>query len=715
MRDDRVILKEDRVMVVADETGDIPLGNTEGYGLYLSDTRFLSGFELRINRARPLLLSAGMSEGYVATIQMVNPRLQADGDAIQQQTISIRRTRFVYQGLHERIGLQNCAGRPVEFELTLEFEADFKDIFDVRDLESLSLLGQKLPLHADPTGVVFSYSGLDGLQRSTTVTLDPPPDRHRERTVTYNMRLQPAETRTIIVDVIPQLSDQDGSLPRFDQAIEALSRSYARWSDECAEITTDNELLNQLLRQSRNDLRVLVTTYETGPYPMAGIPWFSVPFGRDGLIVGCQTLMLNPGLARGVLRYLAAHQGQKIDRSREEEPGKILHEVRSGELALLHQIPHTPYFGSVDATPLFLVLLVELMRWQWDIDFFAEIEPGVQGALNWLDQYGDLDGDGLIEFQAHSRRGVRNQGWKDSHDSTTHVDGRAAPLPAALVEVQGYVVRAWTGVATILDALGRTREARALWRKARRLRKRLDQAFWIRRGGFYAQALDRDKVQVAAISSNPGHALWSEALDEKRAALVAQRLSAPDMFTGWGIRTLSSTARSYNPMSYHNGSIWPHDNSIIADGLRRYGFDREALMVIEGCLSAGIRLPGGRLPELFCGFDRDQRFDSHPAEYVVSGRPQAWGAAAAFHFLQTLLGLRPDAREKRLRVSPLSTELCRDIRVERMPIAGSTVSFQVVSATNGAARLQVLDNPDRIRIELLPPSAPPPAGGGSTQ
>jgi glycogen debranching enzyme len=425
-----------------------------------------------------------------------------------------------------------------------------------------------------------------------------------------------------------------------------------------------------------------------------------VPFGRDGLIVGCQTLMLNPGLARGVLRYLAAHQGQRVDRSREEEPGKILHEIRSGELALLHQIPHTPYFGSVDATPLFLVLLVELMRWQWDVDFFAEIEPEVEAALLWLDRFGDLDGDGLIEFQAHTRKGVRNQGWKDSHDSTTHLDGRTAPLPAALVEVQGYAVHAWTGLAVILTALGRDQEARALRLKADRLRRRLDEAFWIRRGGFYAQALDRDKAQVAAITSNPGHCLWSQAVPDKRAALVAHRLVAPDMFTGWGVRTLSSAARSYNPMSYHNGSIWPHDNSIIADGMRRYGFDQEALTVAEGCLSAGLRLPGGRLPELFCGFERDVRFDSHPAEYVVSGRPQAWGAAAAFHFLQVLLGIRPEAMKRQVTVNPLATELFGEITVARMPIAGSQVSFRVSGWTSGGTRLEVLDNPDRIRVEL---------------
>jgi glycogen debranching enzyme len=699
MRDDRVILKEDRVMVVADETGDIPLGNTEGLGLYLSDTRFLSGYQLRLNNSSPVVLSTGVAEGYVATIQMVNPRLVSGDDVIPQQTVSIRRTRFVYEGLHERIGLQNCAGRTVEFELTLQFDADFKDIFDVRGVPGLSLLGSRRPLHHETSGITFSYSGLDGLHRSTAVTVDPPPDAYSESTLTYNLRLQPAETRTIVVDVIPRLGDQDGSMPHFDQAIEALGRSYARWYEECAEITTDNELLNELIRQSRNDLRVLVTTYETGPYPMAGIPWFSVPFGRDGLIVGCQTLMLNPGLARGVLRYLAAHQGQKIDRSREEEPGKILHEVRSGELALLGQIPHTPYFGSIDATPLFLVLLVELMRWQWDPDLFAGIEPGVQAALAWIDRYGDLDGDGLIEFEAHNTRGVRNQGWKDSHDSTTHADGRAASLPAALIEVQGYVVHAWAGLATVLGAMGRAGEAQALLRKAAALRRRLDKAFWISRGGFYAQALDRGKAQVTTISSNPGHCLWSEALPGKRAAIVADRLVEPDMFTGWGLRTLSSSARSYNPMSYHNGSIWPHDNSIVADGMRRYGFDDQALMLIEGCLSAGIRL-GGHLPELFCGFERDQRYDSHPAEYVVSGRPQAWGAAATFHFLQTLLGVRPDARNGRFTISPLATELCREITVERMPIAGTEVSFRVTCDPDGGSRLQVLDNPDRVRIEL---------------
>jgi glycogen debranching enzyme len=505
----------------------------------------------------------------------------------------------------------------------------------------------------------------------------------------------------VLVDVIPRVAEEStGADAHFDHALELLARSYAGWTAECAAITTDNEVLNLVIRRSLNDIRTLLTHYETGPYPVAGVPWFAVPFGRDGVVVGCQMLMVNPEIARGVLRYLAAHQGTQVNRAREEEPGKVMHEMRFGELAGLRQIPHTPYFGSVDATPLFLVLLVELMKWQWDLELFAELEPAVHSALAWLDSSADLDHDGMLEYRGGTRRGIRNQGWKDSHDSMSHQDGSAAPVPAALVEVQGYAVHAWSGLAGIFAALGRRELARGLHSKAETMRQRLEAAFWIPELGFYAQALDRDKRQVTAVSSNPGHLLWSHAIPADRARQVARRLLAPDMFTGWGIRTLSTTAPTYNPMSYHNGSVWPHDNSIIADGMRRYGLDGQALTVATACLEAAMRLPGYHLPELFCGFDRDGRFDSRPAEYLVSARPQAWGAAAVLHLLQMTLGLSADARNDLVGVAPLRTRLYESVRVEHLPVAGRRVSFEVGWGRDGAARVRSLGRSSGVRVEL---------------
>ena len=688
-------------MLVSERDGDIPGGNADGLGMYLADTRFLSTYELRLNGVRPLLLSASVDEGYVATIQMVNPALGRGDGVIPRQTISIRRTRFVFQGLHERIGIQNCLPRPVALELSLEFDADFKDIFDVRQVATLDFLGRRRPVRASADGMVFGYDGLDGVTRSTAVSLLPSPTWRRGRVATYQLQLDAHETRTLVVDVIPGLTERAASEEmHFDRALELLSQSYNSWSRDSVEVTTDNEVLNRVLHRSLHDLRTLVTSYDTGLYPVAGIPWFAVPFGRDGLVVGCQTLMLNPDIARGVLRYLAANQGRRVDRRREEEPGKIMHEIRFGELANLKQIPHTPYYGSIDATPLFLVLLVELMRWQWDLELFRELEPAVGRALEWLDRCADLDGDGLIEYHGHSRRGIRNQSWKDSHDSVSHPDGSSAPTPIAPIEVQGYAIHAWEGLAAIYSAVGEVAIAKDLSGRAAGMRTRLQQAFWMPEARFYAQALDRDKRQVANVTSNPGHGLWSGAFPGRSARQVGRRLVEPDMFSGWGVRTLSSGAATYNPMSYHNGSVWPHDNSIVADGMRRQGMDEEALLIVEGCLGAAMRLPGYHLPELFCGFERDIRFDSLPAEYVVSGRPQAWGAAAVFHLMQTALGLRADAQHGGVTVSPLRTTLYNHVRVERLPVAGRRVSFEL--SWNGSAepRLKLLGRTPGLVLSL---------------
>src|SRR3989442_1347551 len=408
---------------------------------------------------------------------------------------------------------------------------------------------------------------------------------------------------------------------------------------------------------------------------MAGLPWFSAPFGRDALIASLQTLGLNPDIASGTLSYLAADQGTKVDPSRDEQPGKILHERRFGELANLKQIPHTPYYGSVDSTPLFLVTLVELMDWVNDRDLFVELLPAMSAALDWIDKYGDLDHDGFVEYGDHAPRGIRNQGWKDSHDSLLMPGGKPAERPIALVEVQGYVYHAKAGLARILDRLGETGAAQQLAIEAGDLRRRFEQHFWQDDHQFYAQALDGAKELVPSITSNPVHCLSSRIGDAERADIVTDRLLAPDMFSGWGIRTLSAGSPHYNPMSYHNGTIWPHDNSLIAAGLRRYGHTEAAQQVVTGILEAGIRMPSFRLPELFCGFGRDTRFGTGPAEYLVSCNPQAWGAGAAFHLLQTALGIFPDTTAGRVFLSPMPIPLARSVEVRGMRVGAGHLSF----------------------------------------
>jgi glycogen debranching enzyme len=704
---DRVILKHNDVFIVSDLTGDVPAGNDAGLGLYRADSRFLSTYELRLNGRRPILLNHGVDRAYVATFQLVNPALEArhGGGTIRRQSLSLRRTRFVHDGVHERIGLQNCNRHPVEVELELRFDADFLDIFEVRGYRPERQMGTPEPAFSTETGLKFGYRGLDGIRRTTEVVFHPVPRLVRGRAC-VNVHLEPHETYVLLVDLLPVLGDgQPEEDFHFDAALVALEQQYRGWNEACTRFSTDNESLDGgLLWRNLEDLRVLCDDRPSGLYPTAGVPWYAVPFGRDALITSIQTLALNPELAVGSLRYLAGHQGTRVDHYREEEPGKILHEIRFGELANLGQVPHTPYYGTVDATPLFLVLLTELLDWTGDVDLLSELSPNVIAALRWIDEYGDLDGDGLVEFAQHGHIGVRNQGWKDSWDSLIESRGEPAPLPAALVEVQGYVYHAKSRLARIFRKLGRQTEAERLQREADDLRRRFEDQYWMPTQRFYAQALDRDKRQVDSISSNPGHCLWSGIVNVDRARDVVARLVAADMFSGWGVRTLSTQAISYNPMSYHNGSIWPHDNSIIAAGMRRYGYREEAELVTHAVLEACMRFSDHRIPELFCGFSRDGRFHAGPGEYLVSCSPQAWGAGSLFHFLQVLVGVDVDVFGRRLRIDPLDTRLYRRVRVEGMRVADGELDFTV--ECGDGVRVLVDRMPSGLDLELPAGSQP---------
>jgi len=710
--DGRVVLKENRIMVVSDEMGDIPADNGRGLGLYFSDTRYLSAYEFRLNGLQPILLSSSVDESYVATFQMVNPVLLLDEGKrrIPQQSLSIRRTRFIHGGLHERIGIQNCGSEPVEIECSLHVDADFLDMFDVRGSvgalhgHASHPLGMRRPPEVTEHGITFGYDGLDRIFRQTEVFVDQRPTSSDANTLTYVYRLAPKETVRLMIDVIPQIDDgEPGQTYLQDDALAALQASYRHWQESTTTIKTDNAFLDRgLLRRSQMDLRILVEEFETGLLPMAGIPWYSVPFGRDSLISSVQMLMVNPEIARGTLRYLAQRRGRIIDRDREEEPGKILHEIRYGELANLKRIPHTPYYGTVDATPLFLICVVEMMDWLNDTDLFVELLPATLAALTWIDQYGDADGDGFVEYAERARGGVRNQGWKDSSDSLLYPDGRPAELPAALVEVQGYVYQAKLGLSRILERMGQLPLAQRLAGEAGELRRRFEVKFWLDAEQFYAQALDRVKAPVASITSNPAHCLWAGICDPERAELLRDRLMSPDMFSGWGIRTLSTQSPHYNPMSYHNGTVWPHDNSIAVAGLRRYRHTAAASQVIEGIMEAGFRMPNYRLPELFCGFRRDERFNNGPAEYLVSCNPQAWGAGAAFHLLQSALGVVPDATAGRVYLNPIPFGQARTVEVRGMRVGSGRLSF-TVAYNGGRPQVEVLEKPDDLTVVLDEP------------
>jgi glycogen debranching enzyme len=706
MSDGRVVLKENRIMMVSDELGDIPAGNSKGLGLYFSDTRFLSAYEFRINNLQPILLSASVDESYVATFQMVNPVLVLDDEGkrrIPQQSISIRRSRFIYGGLHERIGIQNCGREDVDIQCSIRLDADFRDMFDVRGYKAHAR-GTRQPFEIDNQEMSFGYQGLDGLLRRTEVMVNRPVTSREGDILIWRFPLTSKELVTLVIDIIPLIGEDEPMLSYlYDDALQALQRSYRRWNEHTTAIKTDNAFLDRgLLRRSQMDLRILLEEFDTGLFPMAGIPWFSAPFGRDALITSIQTLMLNPEIARGTLRYLAEHQGHAHDPAREEDPGKILHEVRYGELANLKVIPHTPYYGSVDSTPLFLVCAVEMMDWLNDRDLFVELLPSILQALKWIDQYGDVDQDGFVEYAERASGGVRNQGWKDSSDSLLYEDGRPAELPAALVEVQGYIYQAKLGLSRILERMGQLPLAERLAREASELRRRFELKFWLDQEQFYAQALDKDKAPIRSITSNPAHCLWAGIIDPERAELLRDRLMARDMFSGWGIRTLSSESPHYNPMSYHNGTVWPHDNSIAVAGLRRYRHADAASQVIEGIMEAGVRMPNYRLPELFCGFRRDERYNSGPAEYLVSCNPQAWGAGAAFQLMQTALGIVPDTTAGRVYLNPIPFGQAKSVEIVGMRVGNGKLSFKV-SYNGGRPHVDVKEQPEDLELILDEP------------
>ncbi len=682
-----VSLKEDALVLVTEDDGSLPLGGGSPLGLYYHDTQFLSGFALRVNGDRPLLLSMNHEQNYVATFQLMHAAGAALGTARHvQDTLSIRRTRFLADGLRERIGILNATPAAIDLVVELEFDATFKDMFAVRGYREMDDGNASAAARWAEDRLVFERIGRDGVRRATEISSRPAPTEQDGGTLTYRHRLEPQGVLQIELSIVPKEdgAGEDASPGGFDEALDALNARYRRFLRSCTRFRTSSEILDEgLIHRSALDMRALLDFEDTGPFPTAGIPWYAVPFGRDAIICAYQTLGWHPDIARGTLRLLARCQGTKVDEATEEAPGKIFHELRRGELARIGAIPHHPFYGSVDATPLFVVLFAETVRWTADRELWREILPVAERALEWCDgPHGDPDRDGYVEYGARESE-MRNQGWKDSAMSLSQRDGEWAALPAALVEVQGYVYAAKMGLAELYEIDGDRARADRLRGEARELAQRFERDFWMEDERCYAQALDARKAQVPAVTSNAGHALWSGIAGMDRAAHVVRRLMQPDMFTGWGIRTLSSAYPTYNPMSYHNGSVWPHDNALIADGFARYGHREEASAVIEGLFEAGKRFPNARLPELFCGFSRDLRFSSRPADYLVACIPQAWSAGVVFLCLRTLLGLQPRLAERRIAVDPALPAWLTSIEVEDMRVHDTKVSFRASRTRKG--------------------------------
>jgi glycogen debranching enzyme len=657
LADDRhLVLKQGETFAVLDRYGDIfPVGLAEN-GLYHDGTRYLSRLSLRIGGERPLLLSSAIKADNalvavdLTNLDVIRPDGQGQDDiVIPRGTIHVSRVLVLWDGVcYEHLRLRNYGGDRIEVPVILEFDADYADIFEVRGTVR-PRRGERLRPRRDEAGVTLGYRGLDDVVRRTRVRVHPPRARFAEHAARLDVALPPHGEDAFDLTFACERHTQRRRTVAFTTALSSAGEALAARRGEICDIVTSNDQFNEWLQRSVSDLAMMVTDTPYGPFPYAGVPWFSTPFGRDSIISALECLWAAPAVGRGVLGYLASTQATSVDPESDAQPGKILHEARGGEMAALGEIPFSRYYGSHDATPLFIVLAAAYYRRTGDQALIERIWPNIEAALAWIDRDGDRDGDGFVEYLRQSPTGLVQQGWKDSHDAVSHADGSTPPPPIALCELQAYVYAAWRGAADLARRLDRAALAHGLDAKADALRDRFEARFWCEDLNTYALALDGEKKPCGVIASNAGHALFAGIAAEDRARRVGRTLVGPDCFSGWGIRTLATTERRYNPMSYHNGSIWPHDNALIASGLARYGLRDEALMVMEGLFDASVHMELHRLPELFCGFRR--RNGERPTLYPVACNPQAWASASIFMFLQAALGLEVDAPARTVRLT----------------------------------------------------------------
>jgi glycogen debranching enzyme len=675
-----IVIKDGDIFFLCEPDGAAPLEAGHGFGLYYHDCRFLSGYELRLGGRRPDRLVWNADRGFLAVLGLSNAEIRTtDGRTLPRHSLEIKWSRLVsneHLTLFDEIELRSLALYPVEFIVSLTFQAGFEDVFAIRGL----FQGKRGQLH--PPGWLeeegglalrFAYDGADRLYRRLTARFSPAPGGTNQNTAHFKVALRPKERGRILVSLqLSESSDAEAARPLARTPVDLASVEFSLrsssevWLQQETEVASDSLLLNRVMDRSLRDLCMLRSRLGEASYFAAGVPWFVALFGRDSIITALQTLAYDPRIAEQTIRLLANFQGKLVNEWREEEPGKILHEIRVGEMARLGEVPHTPYYGTIDATPLFLILIGEHARWRGSLSLFNELKGNVEAALEWIARYGDLDGDGYVEYLCKTEKGLSNQGWKDSGDGIVNTDGSLPAPPIALVEVQAYVYQAKRGIAELFRRSGDEKRARQLDREADELRNKFNRDFWVE-AGWYALALQKDKRPVEVLSSNAGHALWTGIADEEKARRTAEALMSGEMFNGWGVRTLSAGEVYYNPLGYHLGTVWPHDNSIVAAGFKRYGCDAAAMRVFMGLIHAAIHFDGRRLPELFGGFHRDDY--GVPVPYPVACQPQAWAAGTMPYLLTTLLGLEPEGHENRLRVvRPALPDFVNRVEIRRLGI-----------------------------------------------
>jgi glycogen debranching enzyme len=655
---------------------DARIGWPSDRGLFFFDTRVLSSWAIYANGVPWDLLNGGATSYYTSKVYLTNRSILTEDGGIQPRTLGLTVSRSISGGMHEDLDVTNDSMKQVRFQLEIVLRSDFADIFEVRS-GSIVRRG-RITTEWSPSEQQLHtrYSNAD-FARSLTVAVERNGPRavYANGRLSFEVSLAPGEAWHCCL--LYSLTDGDRYFAAPSHCVADSDKlehagSLADWLRTVLKIHTSNEEFYRLYRQALEDMAALrlpiAGTDHMVFLPAAGLPWFVAPFGRDSLIVSLQNHLIYPEFARGALDVLGSLQAKELDDYRDAEPGKILHEMRYGELAHFKLIPHTPYYGTADATPLYLITL----HWTWratgDRGLLERHLETAEGCLSWIDNYGDRDGDGFQEYQTRSPVGYENMGWKDSGDAVVYPDGSLVKGPKALCELQGYVYAAWLGMAEVFDELGKPGRARELRARAATLCERFNQAFWDDGLGFYAYALDGDKAKVLTVASNPGHCLWAGIVPPERAARVVERLMAPDMWSPWGIRTLSSEHPAFNPYNYQTGSIWPHDNALIAFGFKRYGFGEESARIARAISEAGSHFLFNQLPELYTSPERHEA--AFPIQYLGANVPQAWAAGSVFTLLRAILGLVPDARRGKLYVDPelprwLPALTVLDLRVHR--------------------------------------------------
>jgi glycogen debranching enzyme len=670
-------LIDGKTFLATNVAGDVVPPGAPDVGFFHEDTRFLSRLEFKLDGHRSAVLSSSTEQTFVSQIELTTGNITLrDSFDLPENTVHIRREQLLASDiLFDRFTFENFNRVAVAFTVEISYEADFVDVFQVRGVARAEH-GQYYQPVIESDGLIFSYRGRDDVLRQTVVRMNPAPVEIRGGTARWELCLEPLRKITLEITVTPRVEHRTSraTLYNYEAQLEARRGAFQEFDSASTQFTSSNSVFDNLLHNAMGDFHALRIPVGGEHVIAAGVPWFATIFGRDSIIAAYQTLSLNPELAKDTLRVLARYQASKVDDWRDAQPGKILHEWREGEMTKCDEMPFGSYYGSVDATPLWLVLLSETYNWTCDEALVREMLPHAYRALDWIDQYGDLDGDGFVEYLRRSPRGLINQGWKDSWDANIHTDGRVAEPPIALCEVQGYVYDAKYRMASLLRTFGDAERADKLRREANELARRFDKTFWSQQRGFYAMALDAEKKPLEVISSNPGHLLWSRIINRERARTVTQRMMQEDMFSGWGWRTMSQKEQVFNPLSYHRGSVWPHDNSLIAHGMALNEFREPALNVLSALFQAALEFRDYRLPELFCGLHR-RPFDE-PVHYPVSCSPQAWASGALFLILTSVLGIRPSAQRKELNIiNPQLPSWLEHLHIRNLKIGNSRVGL----------------------------------------